>query len=104
MEQEQNVKLKLTKLFAIVLLVCRAILSFHALRLGVHPILNVHLLKSVITWTLHPQRKNVNLFVQRIHALQEHLVKLITIVKFVLVIIHYKGMVMSLVLNVSETV
>ena len=72
--------------------ICPVILSFHALMSGVHPILNVHLLKYVITWTLHPQRKNVSLFVQKIHALQEHLVKLITIVKFVLVIILFKEM------------
>ena len=87
MEPEQNVKQKLTKLFATVLQECRAIHSFHALRLGAHPILNVHLLKYVITWTLHPQRKNVNHFAPKILVLLELLVKQVTTVRYVLVTI-----------------
>ena len=103
MEVGQNVKQKLIKPFATVHLGCRVILSFPALRLGVHLILNAHPLKYVITLRPHLQRKNVNLFVRKIHALLEHLVKQIIIVKSVLVIIHYKETVMSLVLNVSES-
>ena len=87
MEQEQNVKPKLTKLFATALLVCRVILLFHALKLGAHPILNAHLLKYVTMLTLHPQRKNVNHSVLKILVLLELLVKLITTVRSVLVTI-----------------
>ena len=86
-EPEQNVKQKLTKLFATVLQECRAIHSFHALRLGAHPILNAHQLKYVTMLTLHPQRKNVNHSVLKILVLLELLVKQITTVRSVLVTI-----------------
>ena len=59
----QNAKLKLTELFATVLLVLKEILLFHVQKLDVLPIRNVHLMKNVITCHLQAQEKNVNLYV-----------------------------------------